>query len=535
MKDLFVHLYKTRFNVILGIVVIALGGVAWQNRFIQDDAFISFRYADHFAKGYGLVWNPGEHIEGYTNFLWTLLLGVGIHFGIEPILLSQLLGMSFFVICLIATYKLSSVLFTSNNLGLLSICVLGTNYTFSSYATGGLETQMQAALFILMCYYCLSVYISQTWNQNKLIILSLLSAAAILTRPDSLLVCAFIFLFTILSIRNNSTTVQQLISPFTILILPIVIIIGGWCIWKLHYYGDILPNTFYVKAGTVSLDSSGAIYCYRFFTSYLLFPIFFIIFFSLRKFREQMDERILSLGVIVCAWCSYIVSIGGDFMEFRFFVPIYPLIAIICLWLIFIVLQQRIIRIIMTLILLGGTLHHWSMFTYNTEEGIETIEMLQGHLVNNDEQWITIGKVLGSTFNYDSTVRIATTASGAIPYYSKLQTIDMLGMNDRWVARNGYQISDIPGHQRIATCRYLLDRQVHLVISHPTVLRLSERITQIPLVPREPDDDVSQATIVEIPIDKEYKLIAIYLLPHPTIEKAIKDYHWKVHPIATQR
>ena len=43
---------------------------------VFDDAYISFRYARHLADGHGLVWNVGERVEGYTNFLWTLLLGL---------------------------------------------------------------------------------------------------------------------------------------------------------------------------------------------------------------------------------------------------------------------------------------------------------------------------------------------------------------------------------------------------------------------------------------------------------------------------
>ena len=41
-----------------------------------DDAFISFRYAENFAQGKGLVFNSGERVEGYSNFLWVILLGL---------------------------------------------------------------------------------------------------------------------------------------------------------------------------------------------------------------------------------------------------------------------------------------------------------------------------------------------------------------------------------------------------------------------------------------------------------------------------
>ena len=63
---------------ISGFVIVALFGTweAWNLRFVQDDAYISFRYAENLALGRGLVWNEGERVEGYTNFLWTVILAI---------------------------------------------------------------------------------------------------------------------------------------------------------------------------------------------------------------------------------------------------------------------------------------------------------------------------------------------------------------------------------------------------------------------------------------------------------------------------
>ena len=41
-----------------------------------DDAMVSMRYAWNLAHGVGLVWNPGERVEGYTNPLMVLLMAV---------------------------------------------------------------------------------------------------------------------------------------------------------------------------------------------------------------------------------------------------------------------------------------------------------------------------------------------------------------------------------------------------------------------------------------------------------------------------
>src|SRR5215208_1233784 len=69
-------------------VLIAGGVFAWLTArcypFVIDDAFISFRYAANLAHGHGLVFNPGERVEGYTDFLWTVLIAAFMKVGIDP-------------------------------------------------------------------------------------------------------------------------------------------------------------------------------------------------------------------------------------------------------------------------------------------------------------------------------------------------------------------------------------------------------------------------------------------------------------------
>ncbi len=52
-------------------LLVWLASVSW---FLTDDAFISFRYVRNLLEGHGLVFNPGERVEGYSNFLWVLEL-----------------------------------------------------------------------------------------------------------------------------------------------------------------------------------------------------------------------------------------------------------------------------------------------------------------------------------------------------------------------------------------------------------------------------------------------------------------------------
>jgi len=62
--------------------------------FVTDDAYISFRYARNLALSGQLVFNLGERVEGYTNFLWTVVLALGIKLGWGPVALSRFLGVA---------------------------------------------------------------------------------------------------------------------------------------------------------------------------------------------------------------------------------------------------------------------------------------------------------------------------------------------------------------------------------------------------------------------------------------------------------
>ena len=76
---------RATVGILLGVAVFAIFAANVERRaFLGDDSFISFRYAKHLTEGQGLVWNPGERVEGYTNFLWVLLMAGGLTASVEP-------------------------------------------------------------------------------------------------------------------------------------------------------------------------------------------------------------------------------------------------------------------------------------------------------------------------------------------------------------------------------------------------------------------------------------------------------------------
>jgi len=171
-----------------------LSRVAW---FLCDDAFISFRYVRNLLAGHGLVFNPGEYVEGYTNFLWILELAAiwGI-FGIRPEHAAPWLSVVYTVgtvaVTLLWIARLPSL--QSRRLtGWMALGLLCSSATFAVWTSaGGLETR-QFTFFVVLAVVCLTL---DRKGGGGLIAASLSLAAAELTRPEGLMlagVCFFWF------------------------------------------------------------------------------------------------------------------------------------------------------------------------------------------------------------------------------------------------------------------------------------------------------------------------------------------------------
>jgi arabinofuranosyltransferase len=519
-----------KFTIFLVLTIILLVLLAWENRFIQDDAFISFRYADNLVHGKGLVWNAGERVEGYTNFLWTLVMCIPILLNVSPVTFSQGLGLLCFICTLIVTFALSCRLFRSKQYALLTTILLGTNYTFSAFATGGLETQLQALLIVTNFYLAFQIIRTNAWRLTQLLLFSLISSAALLTRLDSAIPLFFSFLLLIFSLLKQNSGFRDKRTRFAWLCLPFLAITGSWFVWKFAYYGDIVPNTFYAKVSSTSHYEQGLFYCYAFIKSYWLYPYPILFALAFIKILKQRHIELGFIALIQLLWCLYIIRIGGDFLEFRFFVPVMPLLFVLIGWLMYECITQPAVRIILTALMLLGSFNHAKNFTY--VNGIESVKQLHGHIINASENWDEIGIVLRRLFPRDeSGVVIAVTPAGAIPYYSRLETVDMLGLNDRWIAKNGKPVKSQPGHEKIATFEYLINRKVNLVIDHPRVLLYNQvyrheyAITDLRLfnIPDATAASLPPASkVIEIPLNETFKLTMLYLVQNGFVDKIIE-------------
>ncbi len=199
----------------------------------------------------------------------------------------------------------------------IAVGLLGTNYTFSCFATGGLETQLQALLITACAWVAWRTArpADQAPGAGRLAILSILTAAAVMTRPDSALPCAMLFAWAWIALLRGRPPVRAIVVRALASTGPALLMLGPWLGWKLSYYGTILPNTYHSKVSAITPATLGLGLGYglNFLYSYQLLPCLVL---ALARGRRLWQRQELSVFVlVVMAWSAYLIRVGGGFME----------------------------------------------------------------------------------------------------------------------------------------------------------------------------------------------------------------------------
>lgn len=505
------------------LLLMVLVCIAWVNRFIQDDAFISFRYADNLVRGFGLTWNPGEPaVEGYTNFLWTILAAFFIRLGVSPVLFSTIAGLVLFAGSIMVFYNIARLTLNDCRLAVFGVLLLGTNHTFSSYATGGLETQLQSFLILSAAYLSFRAAEADKTLLRRYLYISLVAAAALLTRMDSVLFIAVLYamlLHDLVFVRKSSD-----LAAYMNLLLPVIAVFSAYSVFRIAYYGDFFPNTFYVKATGSTNIIGGIRYVLGFLLRYGYLPLLLYGLFRQGKF-SGLSRRWWVLSAMCTVWILYVIKVGGCFMEYRMMVPAFPLLLIPVLHCVFRPAGFLTRRVLLALLVSLSFVHS---HTYDGDGHVESTRGLHNWI--GAARWDRIGIALAHFFQDESPeVTIATTAAGAIPYYSGLRTIDMHGLNDLWIPRHGFSGGyDKPGHQLCAPTAYLMKQEVNIVIGHPHIRHVSEPRQALSyrafIMDDLPSEELPPGTrILEIPIDDDYLLSVLYLVRSETVDRVILE------------
>jgi hypothetical protein len=421
--------------VTIFVVAFAVVVLTWHSYnyypFIADDTFISLRYTQRLLDGQGLTWTNGERVEGYSNLLWVLgCAAIGV-LGIDLVSAARLLGW------LSGVATISAIAFVAVRRrgeprdlapAVIATLSLATSGIIAVWTFGGLEQPLAAAL-IAWAHALALGWVDQdfAWSRRQNIWVGLLLGLLCWTRPDGPMFTATLLGALVIGSGFRRIVVRRCARAALISL--------GFCAaqlaFRLIYYGEWLANTAYAKLSwSANRREEGWKYLSEGLTGTL--PILFLtaplLIAILADARAR--KRALLLAASALTWCAYVVLIGGDiFPAHRHLVPLMALVALLvvesgraaCKW--------------------GAPARFcWLCISVTSLVVFSWVQWRDpDNQVGQGERWewdaVATGRLLREQFG-PSDALLAADVAGSLVYFSQLSAIDMLGLNDRYLAQH---------------------------------------------------------------------------------------------------
>lgn len=435
------------------VALVGYSSIIWPAAF-TDDAFISFHYARNLVTGHGLVFNPGERVEGYTNFLWTMLAALTIWLGGDPVFWSFAAGVIIGLAIVLLTYRVAALV-VDPRWGLAAALLAAGSQSLLVYTARG--AGMETGLFTLLMLVGSGIYLSMLLANHsdrtrRYALAGVIFALAALTRPEGGMVFGLTLGHALLVAvsgglqpgGSRAHAVRMALRAALPLAVSFLALFAPYFLWRMWYYGNPLPNTFYAKTGGgIQQWLRGLDYAIDFafvFGGPLLLIAAAAPFVGLadRSLAKGEWHRLLMtpagyLWIVCLIYTAYIIYVGGDhFPGERFFVPIVPFLAMLIILgasaLMTILFRQHPRWMTHTAVVVA--------IVAAALVGLNRGEAFERRVVGNDESvwiWADLGLWLNQNTLPDASV--AAAGIGAIAYYSQRETIDLHGLTDRHIAR----------------------------------------------------------------------------------------------------
>jgi arabinofuranosyltransferase len=451
-------------------VVFGIGAcfVAWASLFIYqssfvaidgrryfcliDDAMISMRYAWNLSHGLGLVWNPGEYVEGYTNPLMTLLMALPtlLFDKVYAVLAVQILGIVFVLLNAYLVMSIANQLLLSSGheqryrrlfVVLAFVCAL-SYYPLVYWSLMGMESGLVAVLVSLSVLFALKY--AREHRPGQGVVLSVSLGLAFLTRPDALIFAVPVFVYVFFAGRTSER--RPSLSFLLGMVGLYALFVVGQELFRWGYYGEWLPNTYTLKVSGIPLSSrieNGMYFVAPLVTE--LYALLIVVGAGL-AFAFRRDKLFLAsiFVVLVC----YQVWAGGDFSSYwRLLSPVMPIMLVLGMHEILTVLRYAfetagvrryvsrnpvfprpyILGFLACLLMLGV------LWPANYRFLPEIAMLRDFNNVRTNEERVNVALTIERFTTSDATVGVFD--AGAIPYYTGRPAIDFLGKADPRIAR----------------------------------------------------------------------------------------------------
>jgi len=429
-------------------------------KYLIDDGYIAFRYASNLANHGQLTWNVGEDpVEGFTNVALLVTLAAGVKLGLPLVPVSHAIGIGSFYLGLIFLFFSLRKFGVRELISSLIIFIYSTTPIFFTHVFSGLETMLFVAA-LLASFYFLLLALEPAKNRRlreSLFLLTLLFTS--LVRPEGVaLTAVFVLALGYHRYTTNRNEFWIFVRRFILIyFFPALI----YFIWRVNYYGQLLPNTFYAKSiagiGWGNLMDLG-----RFLRRFFVVPViacltlliteFDFIWQKIKTRQLFLDSRApiaLLAALTFSAIIVFEVARTHLTMNYanRFYVPLIPFIW---LWLgvagelgwqaVAHFKNEKPLRHQLFLFFLAALfLYQASFHLVKLKEEIKFARNEKAMLAN---QHIAAGKFLKEVVPQNEWLAVYMDA-GAIPYFSNLKTVDFGRINDEKLTRGNLALKEV--------------------------------------------------------------------------------------------
>lgn len=422
-------------------VVLAIGSsLLWD--FTADDSFITYRYSENLGRGFGLRWNPNEEpVEGYTTFLWVVILSIAHVLGSEIVLFSKLVG--FFAICGTVLISMRLLQEIGRGDGLLNplSCVVPALFLSiypesSVHAVSGMET----ALFtVLLSLYLLAFCrLTSSFSPMRGVWLALVGLLVGLTRPEGNLVIV-ISVFAALILGKQFRRVGFILPVLLIYVVPG----AAYFVLRAAYFGHLLPAAFYIKAALSNVPGTPGWRAVAGFCKHNgIIGIAAMI--GISRLRRSSIPIVLAMVAFALFYIfpKHIMSYYS-----RFLYPAFPVLIVLSAYGIETIVRwarkrSRPGRILMALSLAGSAFLLQFFFVLRSWPG--AVHWADGYGQGLRKAHISLGKLLREIDGSRMKI-VALQDAGAISFFSRWHVVDMVGLNNEYLAFQGYDMDEILG------------------------------------------------------------------------------------------
>jgi arabinofuranosyltransferase len=382
--------------------------------YLDDVEMVAMRYARNLASGQGLVWNPGERVEGYSNPAWVLVMAAvhaaGAPDGISSLVVKAVAWLLACAVLLLAARLRQRIAPPDSWADAVLMLVLALHADLVYWAANGFETPLLTALLLWLLLRVIDESASGGVRASTMVAAGTL---AVVRSDAHLLVAAVVVAALVLSPRRSQTARLVALA----LVVP-----AAHVALRLAYYGDWLPNTFYLRMWSVpDLWLEGLRYVRRFWREHLMLVALAI------AAAGRRDPRVWALFAVCAAAGAHGIAAGGDpFEHHRFIAPAVPVIVVLAVLAVEWWTQERaalrvvaLTLLVLTAVSTSGLVSRWPVDATRSWRG---------------KPWhgAAVGRLLREHTSEGATV--AAAGAGALGYFSHRTVFDFTGRTDPSIA-----------------------------------------------------------------------------------------------------